>query len=63
MEGDEMIRILGGAPHIKTTTMIYADYAPSDQDPQLIERAFAGNPLGHRSERFGDLVRAAASWP
>jgi integrase len=33
------------------TTMIYADYAPSDHERELVKRAFPGAHLGARSER------------
>jgi hypothetical protein len=31
------------------TTLIYADYAPSGREPELIERAFGGNMEPDRS--------------
>jgi integrase len=39
------------------TTLIYADYAPSAHEAELVERAFAGVDQAHRSPRVGAQAR------
>jgi integrase len=41
------------------TTMIYADYAPSDQERELVERAFPGAQIGAQSERNSEQLSEA----
>jgi integrase len=41
-------------------TMIYADYAPSDQERELVERAFSQHAAANTASRSIDTARSTA---